>query len=110
MTAYSEDLRQVALPSLDKLRGCNILVTGATGLIGGCLVDLLLVHADKIGYDVYAGCRSEDRFNERFNQQSHLHFQLMDVTRPVQSDVPFHYIVHAASGANPSAYLHDPVV
>ena len=43
--AYQDDIKKVATLLLpwDKLSGCNVLVTGATGLIGGCLVDVLII-------------------------------------------------------------------
>lgn len=42
--SYDNDLRLVFEKDLpwDELSGQNILVTGATGLIGGCLVDTLM--------------------------------------------------------------------
>ena len=44
--AYQDDIKKAAALLLpwNKLSGCNILVTGATGLIGGCLVDVLMAH------------------------------------------------------------------
>ena len=44
MTKYSSDILAVgeSLLPWDKLNGCNILITGATGLIGGCLVEVLM--------------------------------------------------------------------
>ena len=47
MECYQEDVRtalaEFSLP-WEKLSGKNILVLGATGLIGGCLVDMLLAY------------------------------------------------------------------
>lgn len=37
--------------NLEKIDGCNILITGATGLIGSCIVDELMKNA---GCHVYA--------------------------------------------------------
>ena len=43
--AYQDDIKKAAALLLpwNKLSGCNILVTGATGLIGGCLVDAEII-------------------------------------------------------------------
>ena len=43
MSVYINDI-QKSLKSLDlsSLEGSNILITGATGLIGSCLVDVLM--------------------------------------------------------------------
>ena len=46
MTCYQEELSNFARLDLpwDSLSGCNILVTGATGLIGACLVKALMLN------------------------------------------------------------------
>ena len=56
---YSRQLEEAAQAALpwEKLSGCNILVTGATGLIGGCLVDILM-HRQHRDYTVYAAGRN----------------------------------------------------
>ena len=95
----------------EKLSGCNILVTGATGLIGGCLVDVLLAHPGA-DYHVYASGRNEQRAMERFARHAsnpHFHFIQHDVTQSLNSDTPFHYIIHAASNASPNFFAQHPV-
>ena len=79
----------------EKLSGCNILVTGATGLIGSCLVDVLMTNPNKY-YQVYALGRNEKRGQARFLQfkdDASFHFLLGDVTQPLVSDKPFHILV-----------------
>ena len=46
MTEYRKDIINAAAAALPwkKLEDRNILVTGATGLIGGCLVEILMAH------------------------------------------------------------------
>ncbi len=113
MTSYIQDIQRAALADVpwDKLTGCNILITGATGLIGSCLVDVLMAREDAT-FHVYAAGRSELRAQSRFAAYlptPRFHFFLYDVTEPVDSDVSFHFIVHAASGAAPQAFAHTPV-
>lgn len=95
----------------EKLSGCNILVTGATGLIGSCLVDVLMTNPKK-DYQVYALGRNEKRARTRFlrfEDDPSFHFLLGDVTQPLVCDVPFHFIVHAASNGSPNFFASNPV-
>lgn len=110
---YIEDLKRVSALSLpwEKLNGANILITGATGLIGGCIVDVLMSKHDR-AYTVYASGRNEERARTRFKNylgSDGFQFLKMDVTKPISQNQTFDYIIHAASGASPSAYASYPV-
>ncbi len=110
---YTENLQKVATWDLpwEKLYGCNILVTGATGLIGSCLVEVLMLHPNK-RFHVYAAGRDEERARQRFARfvdNDNFHFLHYDVTLPLQSEVDFHFVIHAASNASPNFFTHRPV-
>ena len=95
----------------EKLSKCNLLVTGATGLIGSCLVEVLMTNPNK-DYQVYALGRNEERAQSRFRQfldDPSFHFLLGDITQPLASDVPFHFIIHAASNGSPNFFVNHPV-
>lgn len=112
--SYDNDIKSVAdLPNLpwSKLSGKNILITGATGLIGGCIVDILMSR-DDIDYHVYASGRNENRADKLFGKykdSENFHFIKIDVTKQIRCNIPFHYIVSCASGANPIVYSTQPV-
>lgn len=113
MSLYKEDILNIFHSDLpwDTLTGCNILVTGATGLIGGCLVEVLMMNPRR-DYQVYASGRNEGRAKARFKDYADnpaFHFVQYDVMQPLQSDVRFDYIIHAASSANPKTYATQPV-
>lgn len=113
MKTYRDDIRQIFQMDLpwENFSGCKILVTGATGLIGGCLVDTLMANP-LCDYEVYASGRNEERARKRFvefYEKNCFHFINHDVMLPLQSDVHFDFIVHAASGANPLEYAKRPV-
>lgn len=110
---YWQDIKCVASSHLpwDKLSGKNILVTGASGLIGSCIVEVLMSRS-LIDYDVYASGRNMQRLEYLFgnyNQNGKLHFVQHDVTKPLLLNTDFHFIIAAASGANPKLYAVDPV-
>lgn len=113
MSRYKKDI--LAVTNLDlpweRFNGSNILVTGATGLIGSVLVDTLLTNKE-INCNVYASGRNEERACKLFAKYSNnpnYHFIKHDVNRPLASNVLFDYIVHCASGASPSEYANTPV-
>ncbi len=112
--SYIEDVKKITDIDLPwkKLAGCNILVTGATGLIGSCLIEVLMLHPDK-DYVVYASGRNEERAKERFKRfitdKEHFRFFKYDVTKPLKGDVHFDYIIHAASNASPNFFSTKPV-
>lgn len=94
----------------EKLNGKNILITGACGLIGSAIVDFLL--NNQVNCNVYAMARNRGKVEKRFTvylSNSHFHILEGDVNKPVEDDITFHYIVNAASNANPNAYALDPV-
>lgn len=112
MTTWQDDIQQIASLPLpwEHLENCNILVTGATGLIGSTLVEALL--ARKQHYNIYATGRNEERAQRQLSHiwnDPRLHFLQYDVTSPLLADVDFHYIIHAASDASPAAFANTPV-
>lgn len=113
MNSYRQDIQLILEQGLpwEKLSGCNILVTGATGLIGGCLVDTLMANPHR-EYQVYAAGRNEERARRRFAEyegDDAFHFLCYDVLEPLQTEGKYDYIVHAASNASPNFFAHKPV-
>ena len=113
ISSYKNDILQIFESDLpwEKLSGCNILVTGATGLIGGCLVETLMMNP-KRDYQVYASgrnlVRAMKRFKDFVNDES-FHFLNYDVINPLVCDINFDYIIHAASNGSPNFFAQKPV-
>ena len=110
---YLDDIQRVSAIGLpwNKISGCDILVTGATGLIGSSLVEVLMAHRGR-DFGVYVMGRNAlrmQRLFERHIKSDGFHMLVGDVTEPLLSDHSFQYIIHAASGASPSAFSHNPV-
>lgn len=111
--AYKDDILSVSTLDLpwEKLCGSNILVTGATGLIGSCIIDVLMSHPNK-NFKVYACGRNEKRIEKLFSKYfNDLRFNILkqDVTTPLVCNTNFQYIIHAASGAAPIDFSSRPV-
>lgn len=111
--SYREDIINITTLDLpwEKLCGCNILITGATGLIGSCLVEVLMERSSK-DYNVYASGRNEERAHARFRKyykDPSFHFIKYDVLNPLEGDFTFDYIIHAASNASPNFFANNPV-
>ena len=110
---YKDDILTVANLELpwEKLSNSNILITGATGLIGSCLVEILMSRPNK-DYHVYASGRNEERAKARFAEFAEdpaFHFFKYDVMKPLEGDIRFDYIIHAASNASPNFFATKPV-
>lgn len=113
MTSYIDDIKAVGQLDLpwNQLNGANILITGATGLIGGCLVEVLMGRQQK-DYHVYAAGRNEERAKAKFRayaEDPQFHFVKYDVMQPLESDLRFDFIIHAASNASPNFFADSPV-
>ena len=101
----------------EKLDGCQIVVTGAGGFLGGYLIrTLLALHTlDKVEHPikVVAMVRNVERATRRFaDLQNDGNFELMhwDLNTIAVPDIgQTQYIIHAASQASPRFYGSDPV-
>lgn len=113
---YQNDLEEICCEKLpfEKLENKCVLVTGANGLVGSCIVDVLMKLNEKFQYNisVLALCRNEEKAKKRFEYYNHNGlFQLLiaDITEPLPANTHCDYIIHAASNAHPIAYSTQPV-
>ena len=107
---YKKALEKVILDIA--IRDGRILVTGASGLIGSCLIDLLLL-ANNHGrfFEVYALGRNAEKLRNRFSafgDLSCLHFVEQDIRDPLDEEIVYDYIIHGASNADPRKYFLYP--
>lgn len=109
MMTYYDDIRKVQDLHLpwEILTDINILIVGASGLIGRALVDTLMQLPDKT-FHLYAGVRdlvyAQSCFMRYKDDESFTLIQC-DVTALIPFDIDFHYIIHAASYAGPAAFI-----
>lgn len=95
----------------DQLDGCNILVTGATGLIGSAIIRTLMAQTGR-KFQIYACGRNTERahslYQKYWNDET-FHFIEYDVTNSLECNTIFHYIIDAASNASPNFFAQSPV-
>lgn len=116
MDFYNNKTYQKAIIEIAKnipLKKGRILVTGASGLIGSCLIDTLLLANRQLGYDftVYALGRKREKLENRFSYAAgdeRLKFIVQDITQPLDESLSVDYIIHAASNADPVSYSLYP--
>lgn len=115
MNIYFTDIANIAAKlNHTDFENKNILITGASGMIGSCIVDTLIYLAEtkKININIYAMSRNLKKLEHRFNK--HLDKQLLhliehDVTCPLIIKDKIDYIIHAASNTHPIEYSSDPI-
>lgn len=115
---YMEDVQHVRDLDLpwNKLQDKSIMLSGATGLIGSFLVDVILEKdiLNNLNCTVYALGRNEAKAKERFSKyvsDSHFIFIPYNVNEPlIRKDIgAVDYILHLASNTHPVLYATDPI-
>lgn len=113
-TTYRNDILRI-LPMLDieMLKGKRILITGASGLIGSAIADVLIsCNLEKqAGITIYAASRNSDRIAKRFSHGLNVGLipVAYDATQEIHFDFDVDYIIHGASNASPDKYVSEPV-
>ena len=115
---YMEDVKRVGSLNLpwDKLRDKSLMLSGATGLIGSFLVDVIMEKniSDSLNCTIFALGRNEEKAKTRFNKHAKdklLIFINYDVKMPLIRDElgNVDFILHLASNTHPMQYSTDPI-
>ena len=111
---YQEDLQKILeVSGIETLKGKKFLITGATGLIGVCLIDALMMFNSQ-GADIviYAIGRSKGKAKNRlgeYYEDAHFHFIEQDVRDTLPETITPDYIIPLASNTHPLAYSQYPI-
>lgn len=99
--------------NIEFLKNRSILITGATGLIGSYMIDLLMMFNEekKLNIKIYALSRTEEKINNRFSA-----YLKNENFNPIIGNVcdklelnNIDYIIHGASNTHPVAYSTEPI-
>lgn len=104
---YEESVRAIA--KRIGLRNSAVLVTGATGLIGSCIIDVLISANSDFGANlkIYGLSRREKRTLDRFGPN--VIPVVQNIMTPLDDKIEYDYIIHGASNADPKSYAAQPV-
>lgn len=112
---YREDLDEAIKGTADfeKLNGKTFFLTGATGLIGSFMADLLIYANEtrQAGIRVYALVRNREYAECRFRslmEHPEFHLIVQDVCEPPGVEGKADYIIHAAGDGYPEAFSEHP--
>lgn len=111
---YQEDLLNILeTPGIEILQAKKLLITGATGLIGVCLIDALMKYNQLgMGIEIFAVGRSKEKAKSRLGEyygNKLFHFIEQDVREPFSNDLLVDYIIPLASNTHPLAYSQYPI-
>lgn len=115
---YKEDVRFTASLNLpwEKLQDNSFLITGASGLAGTFLVDVLMYKNlyDKLNCRIYAIGRNREKAEDRFEEywkENLFRFIAHDINLPLtlKLEENIDYVLHLASNTHPLAYSSDPI-
>lgn len=114
--SYTYDVIKIAkLPfPWEKLNGKSILITGATGMIGTVLIDVLMYrnYSFQDHLHIYALGRNVERARERFKEywnDADFSFITSDINEEQPLSIKFDYLFHCASNTHPRSYAQDPI-
>ncbi len=99
----------------DLLRDKSFLITGATGMIGKCLIDLIMYKnvTEDLNCTVIALGRNKEKAVKRLGayfDNKNFDFVEVDVNKPFDINYDkVNYMLHAASSTHPLQYSNDPV-
>ena len=106
-----EDVENILRADLawEKLRGACVLVTGASGMLGGYLTRTFvqLNRSRNYGMKIYVLVRHPEKLAE--DLRSEVEVICQNVAEPLKSSAEFDYVIHAASPASPRIMKDDPV-
>lgn len=115
---YVEDVKKICKIDVpwEKLKEKRIIVSGASGMIGSFLIDVLMEmnRSHNLNCVIYALGRDEEKLKRRFSlyiNDSYLNYIQYNIQEPIRSEITgtIDYVLHLASNTHPLLYSTDPI-
>ena len=115
---YCNEIRENSKMNIqwERLRNKTVMISGATGLIGSYMIDLIMYNNlnDNLNCKIVALVRNEKNAKERFDKYGKselLEFVKFDLNnaKDLNYDGNINYVIHLASNTHPKAYALDPI-
>ena len=96
---------------VDKLKDKNVLITGASGMIGSYLTYTLIELNERYNANIKLKLvlRNEKKLDDYIKNHKNTDIIIHDVINPLKIEGDVHYVVHAASPASPKIMAEKPV-
>lgn len=113
---YIEDIKKTigAVKDIDKLKNKTIFITGANGLIGSFIIDIIMILNDKEKYNttIIANSRSMEKLESNFKRyigNNNFKYYIGDINNRIDYNDHVDYIINCASNTHPLQYSTDPI-
>ena len=109
-TIYIASIEKIAKKYAN--RTFSILITGASGLIGSCMIDVLSLANHKYNSKIHIYVLGRDRqtLMSKFGEETEtLTYIIQDINNKLELDFKINYIINLASLADPISYALYPV-
>ena len=114
-TEYKKEINDLLNENIDydKLKNKSILITGARGLIGSFLIDVIMLANEKndLNCKIYAlglSSHGKERFKDYLNNPLFEYIE-HDVNNELKLESDVNYVIHLASNTHPLAYASEPI-
>ena len=106
-----ENLLKLPCIQWEDLRNKTVLISGATGLIGSNIINLILYANQNKGYNIkiVAIIRDIEKARNKFICQDSITYITSDITNIKSIDYDIDYIIHAANPTSSRYFVDNPV-
>lgn len=114
---YKKQVEEYANTNIDwnLLKDSKILISGATGMIGKCLIDIIMYknNTENLNCTVIALGRNKEKATDRLGEyfdNANFKFVESDINKSIDvEDEDIDFMLHAASSTHPLQYSTDPI-